>query len=726
MFAPQPEIRDYLERTAAEHDVLEHVQLDSRLTAADWDENAQLWRIEINEGERALTARYLVAGLGALSRRAYPELDGIEKFAGRAFHSADWDHDYDFTGKRVAVIGTGASAIQFVPKLAEQVAQLDLYQRTPPWIVPKADRRITRVERFLFRRVPALQKLYRQSIYWRLEARVIGFTKRPEGLKLAEQVARFHIRRQISDPELRRKVTPDYALGCKRILISNDYYPALARPNVDVHADGIARVTERGVVTPDGVEHEADVIVFGTGFRPNDLLTPLSIRGRHGIDINDAWRDGTVAHKGTTVAGFPNVFLLVGPNTGLAHSSMVHMIESQVQYVLAAMDTLRRRGIAVAEVREEAVERYNRALQAKLDDAVWSQGGCVSWYLDAHGNNRTLWPGFTFDFRRRSRGSTSTTTISTRPPFRRRRPPSEERAMAKKYDVNGRTAFITGAARGIGAETARRLHSKGANVALVGLEPDLLEALAAELGDRAEVFEADVTDSAALERAVAGAVGRFGGIDVAIANAGIQMAGSIRSAPLENLERVIEVNLLGVLRTDRAVIDQIIERKGYLLNIASLAAVAHAPLMGPYTASKAGTEALTDALRLETHPTGARVGCAYFGFIDTDIVRESFAIEPNKVMRSMMPRAMSTPIPVSKAVDAIEGGIEKRRARVWAPRMVGPALVTRGVFQPISDLITRRSKQLPEAIALADTMRVTDDPVLGSAVPATARDETPV
>jgi cation diffusion facilitator CzcD-associated flavoprotein CzcO len=403
MFAPQPEIRGYLERTAVEQRVLPHVELESRLTAADWDEDAQLWRIEVNEGERTITARYLVNGLGALSRPAYPELEGIEKFDGRAFHSADWDHDYDFSGKRVAVIGTGASAIQFVPKLAEHAAELALYQRTPPWIIPKPDRKITRVERFLFRRLPVLQKLYRQSIYWRLEARVIAFTKRLEGLKLLEQVARLHIRRQISDPEQRRRVTPDYALGCKRILISNDYYPALDRPNVDVHGDGIARITERGVVTPDGVEHEADVIVFGTGFRPNDLLTPLSIRGRGGLDINDAWRDGAVAHKGTTVAGFPNMFLLVGPNTGLGHSSMVHMIESQVAYVLDALRAIRERGAASAVVRAEAVEHYNRGLQDKLKDAVWSQGGCVSWYVDAHGNNRTLWPGFTFDFRRRLR-----------------------------------------------------------------------------------------------------------------------------------------------------------------------------------------------------------------------------------------------------------------------------------------------------------------------------------
>ncbi len=297
--------------------------------------------------------------------------------------------------------------------------------------------------------------------------------------------------------------------------------------------------------------------------------------------------------------------------------------------------------------------------------------------------------------------------------------------MPGRYDVAGRTVLITGAARGIGAGAARRLHAKGANVALVGLEPDRLEALAGELGDRAAWFEADVTDSDALERAAAGAVEAFGGIDVGIANAGIQMSGAVRTAPLANLERVIEVNLLGVLRTDRALLPHVVERKGYLLNIASLAAISHAPLMAPYAASKAGTEALTNSLRVETAPTGARVGCAYFGFIDTDIVRGSFAQEPNKVMRGLMPGFIRKPVPLERAVDAIENGIERRAGKVWAPRFVGPAMVVRGIFQPLSERVAIRSKELPEAMALADAAESTDDPVLGSAAAAIEGEQVP-
>ena len=288
------------------------------------------------------------------------------------------------------------------------------------------------------------------------------------------------------------------------------------------------------------------------------------------------------------------------------------------------------------------------------------------------------------------------------------------------YDVSGRTVFITGAARGIGAETARRLHGKGANVALVGLEPDRLEALAAELGERAAVFTADTTDVEALERAVAGTVARFGAIDVGIANAGIQMSGAVATAPARSVERTLEVNLLGVWRTDRALLPEITARGGYLLNIASLAAASHAPLMAAYAASKAGVEAFTNALRIETSVTRARVGCAYFGFIDTDIVRGSFAQPSSAQMRDMLPPFMRKPAPLPLAVDAIEKGIEKRAARLWAPRYVGPALALRGVLQPLTELqMMRRGRQgLAEALRLADPATGADhveDELLGAA-----------
>lgn len=295
--------------------------------------------------------------------------------------------------------------------------------------------------------------------------------------------------------------------------------------------------------------------------------------------------------------------------------------------------------------------------------------------------------------------------------------PRRHSSSRTPYDVAGRTVFVTGAARGIGLGVAQRLHAKGAYVAMAGLEPELLEEQAAKLGDRAAAFEADVTDADALERAVKGAVETFGGIDVAIANAGISFAGEqLYNAPASHIERTLEVNLLGVWRTDRAVLPHVRERQGYLLNIASLAAVTHAPMMAAYAASKAGVEALTNSLRVETAPSGARVGCAYFGFIDTDLVRRGFDHPTTEAFRGSLPKFLSTPLPLEKAVDTIEDGVERRAARVWAPRVVGPMIALRGVLQMLGERRAMRDPRLPDALRLADEAAAAaddQDPVLG-------------
>lgn len=295
------------------------------------------------------------------------------------------------------------------------------------------------------------------------------------------------------------------------------------------------------------------------------------------------------------------------------------------------------------------------------------------------------------------------------------------RTQSAPYDVNGRTVFITGAARGIGAATAARLHAKGANVALVGLEPERLEQNAAALGDRAAFFEADVTDLAALEGAVSATVERFGGIDVGVANAGIAYTGALATAPIAQVERTLAVNMLGVWRTDRALIGEIAKRRGYLLNISSLSAINHAPLMGPYTAAKAGVEALTDALRMEMAPSGTQVGCAYFGFIDTDLVRASFAQPSAQSLTGKMPGFIRNPAPLSTAIDAIERGIERRAARLWAPRWVGAMMLMRGLLQPVSErLALKDSAELAAVMREAEDSGEADrqDPVLGVATQA--------
>ena len=402
MFAPWDEILAYLEHCAAKYGIADKIRYGAEVTEAAFDESTGRWTVLVN-GSETIDARALVAGVGNLHQPKFPDLPGLDSFAGRTFHSSQWDHDQDLTGRHVAVIGTGASAIQFVPRIAEQVDHLDVFQRTPPWITPKPDRAIGPRERTLHARFPAGQRAIRNLIYWGLEARGLGFTGNAKLMKGLELQAKRHLRKQVTDPVLRAKLTPAYQVGCKRLLQSNDYYPAFARDNVDLVTTPITRVTPTGVITADGVEHECDTIVLGTGFEISGNLTRIGLLGRDGVDLADAWkRDGIGAHLGIAVAGYPNLFLLVGPNTALGHSSMVFMIEAQVRYVMQALDLLRQRTGSYVEVREEAQDRFVSEVQDQLGETVW-QSGCNSWYLDAQGRNSTIWPEFTVSYWRRTR-----------------------------------------------------------------------------------------------------------------------------------------------------------------------------------------------------------------------------------------------------------------------------------------------------------------------------------
>ncbi|MGQ0622222.1 MAG: flavin-containing monooxygenase [Panacagrimonas sp.] len=402
MFARQGEIWAYLRACSDKYGLGSHLRFGADVNGARWDEAKQHWTVSTRDG-RVFTARVLISGMGGLSNPTIPKIKGMENFRGVQFHSAQWRHDVDLKDKRVAVIGTGASTIQFLPQIRKLAGRVDLYQRTPPWIVPKPDRAISAIERALFKRFPRLQDLYRKAIYWMLEARVLGFTVDPRLMKLFELVARGHLRRQVKDPVLRQKLTPDYTIGCKRILISDDYYPALSQANVEVITDGVDEIRADSVVASDGTERPIDVIIWGTGFHAADPVPRGVFHGREGIDILDAWKDGAEAYKGTTMVGFPNLFFIVGPNTGLGHSSMVFMIESQVRYISEALKAMRERNAGTVEVLPEALRDYNQGLQSRIGKAVWNTGGCQSWYLDANGRNVTLWPGATWQFRLQTR-----------------------------------------------------------------------------------------------------------------------------------------------------------------------------------------------------------------------------------------------------------------------------------------------------------------------------------
>ena len=397
-FAPQPEIEAYLKRCAERFDILPHIRFGHEVLGAAWNEGAREWSVETARG--TVRASVLVLGNGPLSDPVIPGLPGLTSFEGSVFHSAAWRHDVDLTGRDVAVIGTGASAIQFVPKIQPTVRQLHLFQRTPPWVVPRHDKPIPPARRRLYRMVPPLQRIVRYAIYLRRELFLVLF-RHPRWMRRGEAVAKRGLRKWIRDPVRRAQLTPSYTMGCKRVLLSDDYLPALAQPNVDVVTSPLREVRARGVVSADGVEHRVDVIIFGTGFRPTDPPLAPCIRGRTGATLADLWQGSPKAYLGTAVAGFPNLFILLGPNTGLGHTSVVLMIEAQIEQVMLVLREMEHRQASAIEPSEAAEAEFVADVERRMRDTVWVAGRCMSWYLDRTGRNSALWPDFTWRFRRR-------------------------------------------------------------------------------------------------------------------------------------------------------------------------------------------------------------------------------------------------------------------------------------------------------------------------------------
>ena len=404
-FASQAEIFAYLKHCARKYGVERFVRFNTRVAAARFDEARQNWQIDIDSNglREQIEADVLIAASGPLSRPAMPRIAGLERFEGKLFHSARWDHAYPLEGKRVAVIGTGASAIQFVPQIQPRVAQLELFQRTAPWIMPKPDKPIGARARWLFQHLPFTQRFVRSAIYWQHESRAIAFVVNPKLLKIPMKFGLSYLERRVKDPALRAKLTPTYRFGCKRVLLSSDYYPALGQPNVDVVTTGIREIVADGIVTEDGVHHRADAIICGTGFQVNDVPAPFELSGIDGADLSAMWlRDGPEAYLGTSVANFPNFFMIVGPNTGLGHNSLLYMIESQVQYIADCLRVLRRRKARTMNLRPDVQRDFNARLQKEMQHSVWASG-CHSYYQTKSGKVTAIWPGFSFSFRKRAR-----------------------------------------------------------------------------------------------------------------------------------------------------------------------------------------------------------------------------------------------------------------------------------------------------------------------------------
>ncbi|MBY4214734.1 NAD(P)/FAD-dependent oxidoreductase [Rhodococcus fascians] len=400
-FARQPELFDYLRSVVDRLNLRDRIVTDCELLSADWSDTDQRWTVQTSKG--AASVRVLVAATGALSTPKIPDVPGIDTFQGTVFHSATWNHEHDLTGERVAVIGTGASAVQFVPEIVDKAQRLTVFQRTPAWVIPRLDRTIGRVERTLYEKVPAAHRAVRGFIYAYREAYVTVLADNPWMLPAVKAFAKANLKRQVKNPTKRAALTPDYAPGCKRLLLSNDWLRTLDRPDVDLVTSGLTSVTENGVVDASGRNYEVDTIIFATGFTPTEPPVSHLLRGSDGRTLAERWGGSPQAHLGTTVAGFPNLFLMYGPNTNLGHSSIVYMLESQANYVVSALSEMRDHRATAVEVSESAQQQHNSWVDSSLDGTVWNAGGCSSWYLDANGRNSTMWPTYTFRFRNKTR-----------------------------------------------------------------------------------------------------------------------------------------------------------------------------------------------------------------------------------------------------------------------------------------------------------------------------------
>jgi cation diffusion facilitator CzcD-associated flavoprotein CzcO len=400
-YASHADILDYLTHCIRKHGLAQHIRLGADVTDARWDDASGQWILQTSDGRRFQT-QSLVTATGQLSRPLSPRIAGVADFGDTTFHSAEWRHDYDLRGKRVAVVGTGASAIQFIPYVASLASKLYVFQRSAAYVLPKSNKAYSGWQIFLFKHIPGMAKLSRLLIYAQHELRGVAFVSVPRALRVKQSSFRRWLARTIKDPDLRRRLTPDYRMGCKRILLSNDYYPAMQQPNVELVMQAIAEIRPDAIVTTDAVERKVDCIILATGFAATDFLAPMKITGLSGRTLQQCWTNGAEAHLGIAVAGFPNFFMLYGPNTNLGHNSIVYMIECQIRYVMACLKRLSRDDTRTIAVKDAAQARFNAKIQRRLRKTIWAKG-CTAWYLTAAGKNTANWPGYTFEFRWKTR-----------------------------------------------------------------------------------------------------------------------------------------------------------------------------------------------------------------------------------------------------------------------------------------------------------------------------------
>jgi cation diffusion facilitator CzcD-associated flavoprotein CzcO len=403
MFAGQAELQRYTEHVIEQFGLRERVELEANVERVEWDDTEKRWAVH-TASKGTFYAQFLINATGPLSQPVIPHFPGQDRFQGKTFHTNNWDHGYDYRGKRVAIVGSGASAVQVIPAIAEQVEQLHVFQRTPHWVLPRADRQFGPLQRWLLGRKPAY-KLLRWLIYWQFETRVIAFKYSKAAIHMVQQHALRFLKRQVPDPVLQDRLTPDFTIGCKRVLVSSTYYPALSRPNVTLHTreQGIASIDETGINTQDGQHIDVDLIVWSTGYDATDGVISYPVSGKNTVQLRDVWSQYPHAYLGTSLPDFPNLFIVTGPNTGIGHTSALFIIESQMNYILDCITTLNAKGLRSIEVRRDAERTYTEMIHREMERTVWKSGGCHSWYQSKSGHVIAMFPGFSFSYHRLTR-----------------------------------------------------------------------------------------------------------------------------------------------------------------------------------------------------------------------------------------------------------------------------------------------------------------------------------
>lgn len=639
-YAPQAEIEAYLNDCARHFGLEQHIEYHREVKSAVWQENIQRWRVEDTRGE-AILARFLITATGQLNIPVIPKIEGIAQFTGPVFHSARWDADYDLRNKNIAVIGTGASAIQFIPAVAALARHITVYQRSAPYVLPKHDRTYSEAEKSRFARYPRLLQLSRLLAWLGAEWRFFGFRYCKPAMNLVRWQWRRYLRSQVDDAALRAQLTPNYRLGCKRILLANDYYAAMGRENLTLNTNGIAAIDATGVTDQQGQFFAADVLLLGTGFQTTQFLFPIRIEGRNGLDIRTVWQHGAEAYLGTAVHGFPNFFMLYGPNTNLGHNSIVYMLECQIGYICRAIAYAQQYDIGALEVKADVQAAYNQTLQHNLRKTVWNSG-CSSIYMLENGKNVTNWQGFTLSFRRMTR-----------------------RFVAAEYLHNGtpmpaaRNVLITGAASGIGRATAEALYAQGWHVGLADKNSNALTALSQAWDQtRVRCYALDVCDAAAVKQVVDDfAAHHHGRLRLLFNCAGIMQIAHSESISPEFHRRTLDVNVNGTFYACQAAFPYLKKTPGaQIINMSSAATQYGVPWQSSYSASKFAVKGLTEALNLEWAKFGIHVGDILPPVIDTPMVQSQHMASP--IMQRL---AGGKPLPAANVVKAVLRQIESPR-----------------------------------------------------------------